>query len=84
MQRCCVSTLFLGVVAFIGCVLHPELAWAYMDPGTGSYVLQILIATFMGAAFAIKMYWRRIKAFIKRKFGNAPERSGHDDEDRSS
>jgi hypothetical protein len=36
-------------------------AYAYIDPGTGSFMLQILIATLVGSAFAVKLFWKRIK-----------------------
>jgi hypothetical protein len=39
-------------------------AHAYVDPGTGSYLLQILIAGLLGAAFALKLYWNKLKGFI--------------------
>ncbi len=44
---------------------------AYLDPGTGSYVLQVLIAAIAGSAFAIKMSWHKIKAFFKGGKGDA-------------
>lgn len=42
----------------------PQYAHAYLDPGTGSYVFQIVIASVLGAAFAIKTFWFRIKHFL--------------------
>jgi hypothetical protein len=45
-------------------LLSPTSAFAYLDPGTGSYVIQMIIAGLLGAAFAIKMYWMRIKRFL--------------------
>ena len=45
-------------------LLAPATAHAYLDPGTGSYMLQMIIAGLLGAAFAIKMYWLRIKRFV--------------------
>ena len=45
-------------------LLLPVDAHAYLDPGTGSYVLQMIIAGLLGAAFAIKMSWLRIKRFF--------------------
>ena len=39
---------------------------AYLDPGSGSYILQLLIAGLLGAGFAIKSYWRNIKSFFSR------------------
>ena len=39
---------------------------AYLDPGSGSYLLQLLIASLLGALFALRMYWDRIKTFFRR------------------
>ena len=36
----------------------------YIDPGSGSYFLQVIIAALLGAAFWIKMSWHRIKSFF--------------------
>ena len=49
-------------------LLAPSTAHAYLDPGTGSYVLQMIIAGLLGAAFAVKMYWLRIKRFLSGIF----------------
>jgi hypothetical protein len=59
-------------------------ARAYVDPGTGSYILQMVIAGLLGSFFAIKLFGRRIKAFIQRRFsrgGSGPEDgpAGEDD-----
>ena len=42
---------------------------AYIDPGTGSFVLQALVATFAGAAVAVNLHWKRIKRFFARSQG---------------
>ena len=42
----------------------PGDAHAYLDPGTGSYVLQLILAGLLGAAFTVKIFWRRIRSFI--------------------
>jgi hypothetical protein len=44
-------------------------AHAYLDPGTGSMALQLLIAGILGALFTIKMWWYRIKFFFARILG---------------
>jgi hypothetical protein len=41
---------------------------AYLDPGTGSFLLQLLLATSLGALFLVKTFWGRIKGFFKRLF----------------
>ena len=37
---------------------------AYIDPGSGSFILQALIATLAGALVAVNIYWRKIKSFL--------------------
>ena len=48
----------------------PREAAAYIDPGTGSLLLQGLIAGLAAAAVAIRAYWYRLKAFFR---GDKPE-----------
>jgi hypothetical protein len=43
-------------------------AFAYLDPNTGSYIFQVLVATFIGGLFTIKMYWQKIKNFFSNLF----------------
>lgn len=50
-----------------------QLVLAYVDPGTGSYLLQLLIATILGGLFVIKTYWRRIMGFLSDKFSKTKE-----------
>jgi hypothetical protein len=38
--------------------------FAYLDPGTGSLVLQAWIAGLLGGAFLVKACWRRIREKI--------------------
>lgn len=39
-------------------------AYAYLDPGTGSMLLQGLLAGIMAMGVTIGIYWRRLKAFF--------------------
>ena len=49
--------------------------FAYLDPGSGSMLLQVLLALFLGAGFTIKLYWKKLKAFFSKNKGEpvAPE-----------
>ena len=38
---------------------------AYLDPGSGSYLIQLLLGGLVGALFIIKAYWGRIKSFFQ-------------------
>ncbi len=42
-------------------------AYAYLDPGTGSILLQALIATVASSLFVIKMYWYKFRSMLGMK-----------------
>jgi hypothetical protein len=46
---------------------------AYLDPGTGSYALQILLATLFGGMFALKQSWVEVKDWLSTRFGRPSE-----------
>jgi len=53
-------------IVFFICVIGPVVpgsAFAYLDPGSGSYFFQVLIAAFVGALFTAKVFWQKIKSF---------------------
>jgi hypothetical protein len=64
MQKLMRLTVFL-IVCFL---LLPANTYAYLDLGTGSYVLQIVIATFLGFAFMLKSYLKKAFLFISGLF----------------
>ena len=41
---------------------------AYLDPGSGSFILQLLIAAILGGAFIVKAYWQKIVGFFRSRF----------------
>ncbi len=43
-------------------------AYGYIDPGTGSYFLQLFAAGIVGVLYGIKTYWSVIKSYFTRKF----------------
>lgn len=49
-------------------LMFPRAAHAYLDPGTGSYMLQIILAAIVGLAYTIKIYWTKVKAFFINLF----------------
>jgi len=34
---------------------------AYLDPGSGSFLIQLLIAALLGAGIALRAYWGKVK-----------------------
>jgi hypothetical protein len=55
-------------------------AAAYLDPGTGSMILQGIIAAIAVAGFTIKSYWYKIRSF----FGKSSPTSLLDDDEEDS
>ena len=49
-------------------LFFPNYAYCYIDPGTGSYIIQIVIAAFVAVSFMVKIYWLKIKGFVSRLF----------------
>lgn len=47
---------------------------AYLDPGSGSYLFQILIASLIGALFFVKYWYRKALGFLRRIFAGAKKR----------
>jgi hypothetical protein len=41
-------------------------AYAYLDPGTGSMVIQAVVAGAVGALALVRLYWSRLKGIVKR------------------
>ena len=58
---------FRSCSPFVAICLVPATALAYIDPGTGSFVLQGILAAVVGAGVAIKIFWRRIAALLGKQ-----------------
>ncbi|HEU4887116.1 MAG TPA: hypothetical protein VFV49_04455 [Thermoanaerobaculia bacterium] len=56
--------IFFVVVAWF--TIFPSEAFAYLDPGTGSLIVQSVIAALAAAGFGLRMYWGRIRTWVKR------------------
>jgi len=59
-------TIYLFILFFIGLT---KSAQAYIDPSTGSFLLQIILGLFFGGIVIFKMSWRKIKALFKKLLG---------------
>ncbi|MEJ5203400.1 MAG: hypothetical protein WHV66_14325 [Anaerolineales bacterium] len=62
-------------------ILVSGFTWVYLDPGSGSFILQILLAALLGGAYAVKVYWKKIKGlFIRSSSQEDKERINADRE----
>jgi hypothetical protein len=48
----------------------------YLDPGSGSFLIQLLIATLLGLGIALRASWSKIKGW----FGVKPKADEDDDD----
>ena len=61
----------LVLIVISAFLVSPLTVHAYLDPGTGSLIIQSIIAGIAMAGMAFKMYWRRISSFLTVKFRKA-------------
>ena len=61
-----------GIAFLIVCWEQP--AYAYLDPGAGSLLLQVLMGGLAGAAVVVKVYWNSLMA----RFGRGSKTGGTD------
>ena len=58
---------FFAVFVFLSQFFIISSAFAYIDPGTGSYLLQIIIGFILAGLYAVKHYWTRLcNCFTKK------------------
>jgi len=50
---------------------------SYIDPGTGSIILQTVIGGFAAVLVAIGMFWKQIKAFVGNLFSRSKKSEEH-------
>ena len=64
MRKLANFSFILVIIGFVY-LAFPQKAHAYIDPGTGSMIIQILIAGFLAASFAVKAYGKKNKGFYR-------------------
>ena len=61
------STFFIFLVGFFMISNPFAMAYAYLDPGSGSMLLQLLLGGTAGVVVIVKLYWERLRNFLSRK-----------------
>ena len=51
------------LIVLLAPIIRPDM---YLDPGSGSFLIQLIIAGIVGAGFIIKAYWKKIKGLFNR------------------
>ena len=54
-------------------IVFPTNAFAYLDPGTGSIILQAILGFIAATVASISMYWTKFKSLISKLFDKKKE-----------
>lgn len=69
-----ITTLLVFTILLVA--MPNDIAYAYLDPGSGSLIAQILVAGLLGIAVAGRLFWDNILMFLGIK-----KRSNLDDDE---
>ena len=58
---------FKFILSFFFILMLNTNAYAYLDPGLGSILLQGIITGIAAVSLTIKIYWHKIRDFFKKK-----------------
>ena len=66
----------MNFILLLSCLVWVRDAHAYLDPGTGSLMIQSTIAAITGVLFVLKTYWHKLKTiFFSRKNRDMEEKN---------
>jgi len=54
-------------------LIFPKTAHAYLDPGSGSYLIQVIVATLAGAGYFFRANWGKVKKMFSKKDQKRPD-----------
>lgn len=66
-----IANLVLAAIIVLAVMDSGRPAYAYLDPGTGSIILQMLLGGVAGVLVVAKLYWHQFTALFKRKQNDA-------------
>lgn len=67
-EKSCEKVLLAMILSLV--FMESE-ASAYLDPGTGSFVLQIIAASIVAVAFFVRKFWSKITSLFTHKQPNS-------------
>jgi len=74
------SKLIVGLALLFILIFFMDSAFAYLDPGTGSMMIQALLAIFAAVSVSIGIFWRRLRSFFGR-ISSQKSSEEHDSDD---
>ena len=73
------TTIWIMVVFVLMTVMPNAYAQAYLDPGSGSLIIQLLIAGLLGLAVSVKVFWGSILTLLRIKQPSVDDDDSDDD-----
>ena len=64
------------LAAFVALLFAAGPAWAYIDPGTGSMLVQSALAAIAVALVAGRSFWTKLKGFFSRRKDEQADHEG--------
>ena len=55
------------LIVFVALMLGEAPIQAYLDPGSGSMLLQVLLGGFAAVGVIARFYWKRLTCFFRKK-----------------
>jgi hypothetical protein len=54
-------------------------AWAYIDPGTGSYLFQVAAAGLFAGVYTLRRYWSRLTSSLRSRLTGGSRALTHEE-----
>ena len=70
------STMSTAVFSLAPLILLSQDVRLYIDAGTGSLVIQLLIASAVGGLVLVRVFWSKIKTFFQSRFSKSKKDNG--------
>lgn len=55
--------------------LLPLPVFAYLDPGTGSLIIHMIVGALVGVSYTVRVFWANIKSLFRKLFGRKSDRN---------
>ena len=68
----------MAFTVLVTVLFFSEPAFAYLDPGTGGMLIQIILGGLAGLAVAGKLFWHQLKSFFR--FSSSDKHDNSSDE----
>ncbi len=63
--------MHVTMLAVLTSIAFHGTAYAYIDPGTGGMLLQLLLGGVAGGLVIVRLYWQRLREIMARMLGRS-------------